>query len=63
MPIGGFRLGRQISIYSMLSANMTGERKESNNREDKEGRLSVENLQRGDILKVEGGEEREEELG
>ena len=41
---------------------MTGESKESNRGEDKEGGLSVEDLQRGFISEVQSGEQGKEEL-
>ena len=40
---------------------MTGESKVSNRGEDNEGGLSVEDLKRGFITKVQSGKEREEE--
>ena len=42
---------------------MSGECKEGNHREDDEGGISVEDLQRGDISEIQSREERERRRG
>ena len=48
---------------SLVSISMSGESKEGNRGEDNESGLSVEDLQRRNISKVQSGEERQQERG
>ena len=63
VDVSEFLAETETRIMTTTANVQSGESKEGNHGENYEGGLSVEDLQRGFISKVQSGEQREEELG